>query len=127
MKTILVPLDGSILAEQVLPYVQLLAPILGAPVHLLRAISDVEQALLLADTRAVPERGIPAIPPPVCAQCALTKLCQHTDCYIAAQATRLGRAGIETYADARVGAPASVTAAAAAQWPEPLVAMATHD
>jgi len=30
MKTILVPLDGSALAEQVLPYVQLLAPLLGA-------------------------------------------------------------------------------------------------
>src|SRR5262245_64712894 len=98
MKTILVPLDGSMLAEQVLPSVQLLAPILGAPVHLLRAISEVEQAQLLTATSAAPERGIPAIPSPVCAQCSLTASCQHTDCYIAAQATRLAEAGVETYA-----------------------------
>jgi nucleotide-binding universal stress UspA family protein len=127
MKTILVPLDGSMLAEQVLPYVQLLAPILGAPVYLLRAISEVEQAQVLADIVVAPTSGIPAIPSPVCEQCTLTRLCQHTDCYIAAQATQLGRAGVETYADMRVGAPANVTAAAATQWPEPLIAMATHD
>jgi hypothetical protein len=52
MKTILVPLDGTSLAEQVLPYVQLLAPILGAPVYLLRGISEVEQAKVLAHTSA---------------------------------------------------------------------------
>ncbi len=30
MKTILVPLDGSVLAEQALPYARMLAPLLGA-------------------------------------------------------------------------------------------------
>jgi len=35
MKTILVPLDGSTLAEQVLPYIRLLAKLLGARVRLL--------------------------------------------------------------------------------------------
>ena len=127
MKTILVPLDGTPLAEQVLPYVQLLAPILGAPVYLLRGISDVEQAQLQTHTSAAPERGASPVLPPVCAQCTLTALCQHTDCYIAAQSTRLCLADVETYADMRVGAPATVTVAAAAQWPEPLIAMATHD
>ena len=34
MNTILVPLDGSALAEQVLPYVRTLAPLLGAGVRL---------------------------------------------------------------------------------------------
>ena len=57
MKTILVPLDGSMLAEQVLPYVQLLAPLVGAPVHLLRGISEVEQTHLLTHTIAAPEGG----------------------------------------------------------------------
>ena len=126
MKTILVPLDGSALAEQVLPYVQLLAPLLGAQVHLLRAISEAEQADLLPKADAVPEDGAPPAPPPVCAQCTLTALCQHTDCYIASQATRLREAGVETYADLRVGAPATVTTEAAAQWPDPLIAMVTH-
>jgi hypothetical protein len=40
MKTILVPLDGSALAEQILPSVRLLAMVLKANVHLLRVISD---------------------------------------------------------------------------------------
>jgi nucleotide-binding universal stress UspA family protein len=127
MKTILVPLDGTPLAEQVLPYVQLLAPLLGAPVHLLRAISDVEQAHLLADAAAARERGGPPLPSPVCAQCTLAASCQHMGCYISGQATRLAGTGVKTYADMRLGAPASVTAVAAAQWPEPLIAMATHD
>ena len=35
MKTILVPLDGSAIAEQVLPHVRQLAPILAARVHLI--------------------------------------------------------------------------------------------
>ena len=49
MKTILVPLDGSILAEQVLPYVHVLAPLLDARVCLLRVVADTEGDGLLAD------------------------------------------------------------------------------
>ena len=122
MKTILVPLDGSALAEQVLPYVQLLAPCLGAQVHLLRAISEVEQAARLAKVDAVPEQEAPT----VCEQCTLTALCQHMDCYIASQAVRLREAGVESYADLRVGAAAIVTTESASQWPDPLIAMVTH-
>ena len=42
MKTIRVPLDGSALAEQALPYAQMLAAQVGARVHLLRVIGDSE-------------------------------------------------------------------------------------
>ena len=38
MKTILVPLDGSLLAEQVLPYISTLARILEARICLLRVV-----------------------------------------------------------------------------------------
>jgi hypothetical protein len=38
--TILVPLDGSILAEQVLPYVGILAPMLEAKICLLCVVED---------------------------------------------------------------------------------------
>jgi len=48
MKTILVPLDGSVLAEQVLPQVRLLTPLLEARVHLLLGISVAEGRLLSA-------------------------------------------------------------------------------
>ena len=40
MKTILVPLDGSALAEQVLPYVRLLTTVREAQVRLLPVILD---------------------------------------------------------------------------------------
>jgi hypothetical protein len=46
MKTILVPLDGSIQAEQVLPYVSTLARLLEARICLLRVIADEEDGLL---------------------------------------------------------------------------------
>lgn len=42
MKTILVPLDGSALAEQVLPAAQVFASLLHAHLHLLRAVRDDE-------------------------------------------------------------------------------------
>ena len=52
MKTILVPLDGSAIAERILPYVRTLAPCLGARVCLLRVVSDPEGEGLLADSIA---------------------------------------------------------------------------
>jgi nucleotide-binding universal stress UspA family protein len=121
-KMILVPLDGSALAEQALPYAQLLARILHARMHLLRAISQSELAAQLADTGALP--ASPA--PPVCEQCALTDLCAHTDCYIADQALRLRAADIEVDADMRIGAPAAAIAEFAQGTPQTLIAMSTH-
>ncbi|MCG8352164.1 MAG: universal stress protein [Chloroflexales bacterium] len=47
-RTILVPLDESPFAEQVLPYVQILAPLIGARIHLLRVVTDAEQQHLMA-------------------------------------------------------------------------------
>ena len=44
-KRILVPMDGSPLAEQVLPYVRLLAKSLAAPIELMRVINPVPQEL----------------------------------------------------------------------------------
>jgi hypothetical protein len=48
MPTILVPLDGSALAEQVFPYVQYLATTLAAQIQLLRVVSDADKEALLA-------------------------------------------------------------------------------
>ena len=47
MKTILIPLDGSALAEQVLPYAQLLATTLSASILFLHVIPDFERADVL--------------------------------------------------------------------------------
>jgi nucleotide-binding universal stress UspA family protein len=126
MKTILVPLDGSSLAEQALPYVQQLAPVLGAKVHLLRGVTEDEQELFLAHQRGQPLDAASLPTPPVCALCTLTARCQHTDCYLSAQAERLRAHGVDAYGDTRVGAAAAVIAASAEQWPATLIAMATH-
>jgi nucleotide-binding universal stress UspA family protein len=126
MKTILVPLDGTPLAEQVLPYVQLLAPVLGARALLLRGITEDEQERFLEQQRGQSLDSTLLSLSPVCELCTLTARCQHTDCYLATQAERLRAGRVDAYGDTRVGAPAAVIAASAEQWPDTLIAMATH-
>src|SRR5689334_4626723 len=94
MKTILVPLDGSTLAEQVLPSVRMLAPILGARVQLLHIISEADRYHFLADDESIGEAGgVPA------AQSAHTgswePLRQNAEDYLKAQAAALSAAGVE--------------------------------
>ena len=124
MKTILVPLGGAALAEQALPYAQMLAPLLQANIHLLRAISEPERAALLAGDLS--QQQALAAPPVECAQCSLTTLCEHTNCYIAEQTLRLRAADIDCDADVRVGTPAAIIAELAQDLPETLIVMATH-
>jgi nucleotide-binding universal stress UspA family protein len=125
MNTILVPLDGSPLADRVLPYVQLLACVRGARVHLVRAISAAEHDRLLMRSSLVEARA-DSIVPPVCAACAMADICQGTECAVAQQAVCLRASGVEAYADTRVGTAAAVIAGTAEQWPDTLIAMATH-
>jgi len=124
MKTILVPLDGTPFAEQILPYVRLLAPAFGARVYVLGGVTEDQQERLIAHSHPIDAALLP--PPPVCEMCTLTARCQHTDCYQAEQAELLRADGVEAYGDTRVGSPAAVIAASAAQWPDTLIAMATH-
>src|SRR5262249_48018172 len=126
MKTILVPLDGTPLAEQVLPYVQLLAPLLGARALLLRGDTEEEQERFLEQQRRQPLVTNLLARPAVCELCTLTAQCRHTDCYLAAQAERLRASNVDAYGDTRIGAPAAVIAESAEQWPDTLIAMATH-
>src|SRR5215213_5610874 len=53
VKTILVPLDGSALADRVLPYAQLLARMSGARLHLLRVITDAQHEHVLLDNPTI--------------------------------------------------------------------------
>src|SRR5690349_313637 len=50
MKTILVPLDGSVCAEQILPYARRLALLLDARLYLLQIVADVWEGELLFET-----------------------------------------------------------------------------
>ena len=59
MKTILVPLDGSAVSEQVLPLVRSLAPILRARVHLLTVITHDQRQHLIAHLAATQPESLP--------------------------------------------------------------------
>jgi nucleotide-binding universal stress UspA family protein len=115
MKTILVPLDGSVLAEQVLPSVRMLAPILGANVKLLHLVGEDPGDLLTRQG----ERHLKS----------WDVLRQNAENYLASQAAQLHAAGVQTAFEARLGtsvAPAGIIVEVARQEQATLIAMATH-
>jgi len=127
MKTILVPLDGSAVAEQVLPYARLLAHILTARVHLLVVITDEQRQHLIARFAATPpgeggryetewdwERR------------AQTQLTYAAEGYLIGQAQLLRTAGLRVTFEVTSGAPAECIVDTATNEPEALIAMATH-
>ena len=126
MNTILVPLDGSPLADRVLPYVQLLAPVFRARVHLIRAISATEHDRLLMRSALVEARSWARSFRQYVLPVRMADMCQGTECAIAQQAACLRASGVEAYADTRVGTAAAVIATTAEQSPDTLIAMATH-
>ncbi|HWQ15128.1 MAG TPA: universal stress protein [Roseiflexaceae bacterium] len=126
MKTIIVPLDGSALAEQVLPYVQLYAPLLEAQVVLLRAVTDEELRAYLfwhaAELNDDPLHG-GDVPREGRALAALT---ERAAAYLEAQAAPLRAAGLQVTTEAPVSEPAEGIVAAAQRHPEALIMLATH-
>jgi nucleotide-binding universal stress UspA family protein len=127
MKTILVPLDGSALAEQVLPSVRLLATMLKANVHLLRVISDDKSDQIVAEMNA---RTFPVLSPLTVQmqreQHAWDLLMQGAENYLAGPAIQLREAGIVVQTEVRPGFAAEQIIAAAASEQTVLIAMATH-
>jgi nucleotide-binding universal stress UspA family protein len=127
MKTILVPLDGSALAEQILPSVSMLATILRADIQLLRVIADEQSDQIVAEMNA---RAFPAVGPLTMQlqreQRAWDILTQGAENYLAGAATRLREAGIQVQVEVRPGIAAEQIIAVAASSPTTLIAMATH-
>jgi nucleotide-binding universal stress UspA family protein len=127
MKTILVPLDGSALAEQVLPYVRTLAPLLGASVRLLNVIVDDQREGLMAEGIAASYGVID----PLATQRerehrSLTTLTHHAEGYLDSQAALLRGQGISVETDVRCGPAADVIVEAAEGLHISMIAMATH-
>ena len=127
MKTILVPLDGSALAEQALPYVRTLAPLLGARVRLLNVIVDDQQESLMAEGIAASYGVID----PLATQRerehrSLATLTQHAEGYLDSRAAQLRGQGIDVEMDVRCGPAADVIIEAAEGLDISLIAMATH-
>ena len=117
MKTILVPLDGSALAERVLPYVQLLAPLLSADVRLLHVVSEIDRYYLLAeDPRAVDESDTDS----------WGILRKNAATYLLDQADILHTAGIDTEFEVQRGEAPELIVERAQRIDATLIAMATH-
>lgn len=100
MKTILVPLDRSLLAAQVLPYVRTLATLLSAHVHLLH-VWEIEESLF-------------------------RHYHEEVERLLIREVKKLRAVGIETDFHIRMGAPAQRIVEMAEDMPDPMIAMATH-
>jgi nucleotide-binding universal stress UspA family protein len=127
MKTIVVPLDGSAMAEQVLPHVRLLAPMLAARVRLIRIVTDEEVAHVLAHDGALAHELGDRLPiRHVDAEQVGDLLRQRAADYLAARATDLHGAGVEVEAVVRDGSPAEQIIEVAEHDQAYLIVMATH-
>lgn len=127
MKTILVPLDGSILAEQVLPYVGTLARILEARICLLRVVAESEEHELLAEAIAATYGvGAPLATQPAVQTHSHELLQQNAERYLESQAALLYAAGLDVVVDVRCGRAADVIAETALNQHVVLIALASH-
>lgn len=139
MNPILVPLDGSALAEQVLPSVRVLAPLMSSEVYLLHVVTDADRYHLLFDdprgagelamamsTRAEPAEPVATAVAPAQTQTSWEILRMNAMNYLADQAEKLQAAGITTNYEVLMGNPAEMIAETANRLGARLIAMATH-
>lgn len=127
MKTILVPLDGSALAERVLPYARLLAHTIDARLHLLRVVTDAHRDLVpLDDPTLQAEAGLPPGATQHDSAPAWEALHQFAENNLAEHAARLRAAGLHVTYEVRVGAPAEIIVGVASECHARMIAMATH-
>ncbi len=125
MKIILVPLDGSALAEHVLPYLPLLAAALDARVLLIEAVCELEFATAAGAVAGEVEVGVgrePRWEP----QIGWDLRREHAASYLESHAARLRERGLEVATEVCAGAPAEVIVEVASRHRTALVAMATH-
>jgi nucleotide-binding universal stress UspA family protein len=127
MKTILVPLDGSALAERVLPYARLLARTIDARLHLLRVVTDARhEPVPLDDPTVRAEAGVPLGANEHDSAQAWTVLRQFAENNLAEHAARLRAGGLYVTYEVRVGAPAQMIVEVASECHARMIAMATR-
>jgi nucleotide-binding universal stress UspA family protein len=125
MKTILVPLDGSVHAEQVLPSVRMLAPILGAGVQLLHVVAELDKYYLLEEPYAPFEaNGGSAIQRELASSWERAR--RNAGDYLATLAAPLLAAGLKVGVEVQRGAAAEAIVQAAEREHVALIAMASH-
>ena len=127
MHTLLVPVDGSALAEQVLPYVRVLAPLLHADVHLLVVVSEADIERLLAyELVRLQEGGSEVLPTALRKQRAQNQLCARARHYLGLQTEQLRAAGLKAHFAVRAGLPDDQIIYMAERTSATLIVMATH-
>jgi nucleotide-binding universal stress UspA family protein len=127
MQTILVPLDGSQLAEQVLPHVAALARLLRARVCLLQVVPTSAHITMVGDTIL----GLFGIDEPperydVREQRVWEIERQQAESYLEPRAARLRAADLDVAIAVRLGSPPEMIVDAAKDWHANFIAMATH-
>src|SRR5262249_21767164 len=118
---ILVPLDGSELAEAVLPHASMLAQRLGATIELVRAYAPPAALLAAAAASAMPGTGPGLDPGPYLAAGR-----EEAETYLGEVAERLRGRGVGSERRGREGAAGEEIVAEGARGPADLVAMTTH-
>ena len=130
MKTILVPLDGSALAEHVLPSVRSFASLTPSKIHLLHVVSDVDRYHLLFDNPY--GDGEPAVSTaatatqPATVATSWDVLRENATLYLSQQAERLNAAGYQADYEVQLGYAPEIIAETAGRIGANLIAMATH-
>jgi nucleotide-binding universal stress UspA family protein len=126
MKTMLVPLDGSLTAEQVLPYAHALAATLGFDVELLQVIDDEGEAPPLPETVVIAAASGATNPTSV-ERVSPSSLAQRKQAhaYLASQAQRFFH-GMGVDVAVQVGWPAETIVNVAERHEVAMIAMATH-
>lgn len=129
MKTILVPLDGSALAEHVLPYVREIAPLLDADIRLLRVIPDT--AIENGETFGYDLATLYGVAEAVMARQehdarVRETLRERAAQYLATLAEQLTAAGFQATTEVRCGPPAEVIVEVAESEHVAMIAMGTH-
>jgi nucleotide-binding universal stress UspA family protein len=127
MKTILVPLDGSALAEQALGYARMLAPLVSARVRLLHVVTDVDTANPLAyDISTLYSLGEVVAAQRERYHQSWQTMREHAEGYLASQAIQFKDEGIDVDIDVHFGSPPEVIGEVARSREVTLIVMATH-
>lgn len=127
MLTVIVPLDGSALAEQALPYGQLLSTMLGAPALLVAVVAQSEVDGLVAGEAALQSTlgGAEAVGFER-TRMAREVLTERAEAYLACQLEGLRATGVQADGIVVIGPPAEQLCAAARAAGEALLVMVPH-
>ena len=128
MQTIVVTLDGSPQAEQILPHIRLLAPALQANVLLLQVLTDPEHEHIYATTSAsqpIP-KGKAESDWLHTQQQQWLQACRQTESYLEIQAAPLRASGIAVTCAVELGPPVATIVATAERHRASLIALASH-